>query len=210
MAIQIEFYESPKRPGEEEKGVRYHARPVTFHTTQTSTVVNRLHDYCSLSRGDIISALEGLGEVLASELKMGHRVHLKGIGYFQVTLSCSEIKSPKDMRVDNVKFKSIKFRADKILKGDMSELEIRRSRYQAHSAKLSHIEIDSLLTEYFQEHTFITSKKFQAVCQMTRSTAIRHINRLLAENKLKNMNTKSQPFYVPVPGNYRVSVVSDR
>lgn len=210
MAIRFEFYESPVRPGEEEKGVKYHARPVTFRTTQTSTIINRIHDYCSLSRGDIMSALEGLGEALADELRMGHRVHLKGIGYFQVTLSCPETTDPKETRANKVKFKSIKFRADKILKGDMSKLEIQRSNYRKHSAKLSHIEIDSLLTEHFQEHSFITSRQFQAICHMTRSTAIRHINRLIAENKLKNENTERQPFYVPVPGNYRVSVVANQ
>ena len=43
---------------------------------------------------------------------------------------------------------------------------------------------------------------FQALCRMTRSTAMRHIRRLRDEGKLKNEGGVMQPIYVPGNGYY--------
>ena len=205
MAVKFEFYESPVAPDKKKK-VRYHPRVVSFKTVETDQIIYDIRKRCSLTPADILATLSALKEALADRLREGQRVHLEGIGYFQVTLSAPETRNPKDTRANQVKFKSVKFRADQELKGELLSLKAERSNFRPHSARLSEIEIDQLLTTYFEENQVITRHDFQVLCTMTRVTAGRHINRLIEAKKLKNINTRYQPIYVPVPGNYHVSV----
>ncbi|MDR2003367.1 MAG: HU family DNA-binding protein [Prevotella sp.] len=206
MSVEFEFYESPVRPEDEGKGARYHARPVTFSTVTTDSIVEIIHSRCALSRGDIQNALIGLSEVLGEQLRKGYRIHLEGIGYFQITLTCPKTKDPKDTRANYVKFKSVKFRADKNLKGNLIGLKTKRSRYRNHSKKQSDLQIDMLLTDYFEENQFLDRRGFQQICHLTKSTALKHIKRLTEEKKLQNIGSPKHPLYMPVPGNYRMSV----
>ena len=206
MAVQFELYKTPM-PKEKKNKVRYHARPISYETVNTKKLVCRIHDRCSLSPSDVTATLEELKYEVAQCLKEGKKVHIDGLGYLQVTLSCEEeIRDPKDKRVHKVKLKAIKFKADKELKAELSDMEFHRSKYRPHSAGLSEVEIDMELTKYFAENQLITRKDFQYLCGMTQITAYRHIKRLIAEKKLQNKGTTHQPIYTPVPGNYRVSV----
>lgn len=207
MAVQFELYQTPM-PEDKKNKVRYHARPVSYETVDTKKLVYRIHDRCSLSPSDVISTLEELKYEVAQCLKEGKKVHIDGLGYLQITLSCEEeIRDPKDKRVHKVKLKAVKFKADKELKAELSDMEFHRSKYRPHSTGLSDIEIDMRLTEYFAENQIITRRKFQYLCEMTQITASRYIKKLITEKKLQNLGTTHQPIYTPVPGNYRVSVV---
>lgn len=206
MAVQFELYQTPM-PEDKKNKVRYHARPVSYETVDTKKLVYRIHDRCSLSPSDVISTLEELKYEVAQCLKEGKKVHIDGLGYLQITLSCEEeIRDPKDKRVHKVKLKAVKFKADKELKAELSDMEFHRSKYRPHSTGLSDIEIDMRLTEYFAENQIITRRKFQYLCEMTQITASRYIKKMITEKKLQNLGTTHQPIYTPVPGNYRVSV----
>jgi putative DNA-binding protein len=206
MAVQFELYKTPM-PKEKKNKVRYHARPINYETVDTENLVYRIHERCSLSPSDVIATLEELKYEVAQCLKEGKKVHIDGLGYLQVTLSCEEeIRDPKAKRVHKVKLKAIKFKADKELKAELSDMHFKRSKYKPHSTELSNTEIDMELTKYFAENHIITRKDFQYLCGMTQITAYRHIKRLIAEKKLQNKGTTHQPIYTPVPGNYRVSV----
>ena len=205
MAVQFELYNTPM-PEEKKNKVRYHARPVSYETVDTEDLIYRIHSRCSLSPSDVIATLEELKYEVAQCLKEGKKVHIDGLGYLQITLSCEEeIRDPKAKRVHKVKLKSVKFKADKELKAELSDIHFQRSKYKPHSAELSPIEIDMKLTEYFADNQIITRKDFQQLCRMTQITAYRHIKRLIAEKKLQNLGTTHHPIYTPVPGNYRVS-----
>lgn len=71
-----------------------------------------------------------------------------------------------------------------------------------HSAKLSEIEIDMRLKEYFTDHQIMQRSDFQRITGMVRSTAMIHIRRLRKEGKLLNIGIPNQPIYVPAPGFY--------
>lgn len=96
-----------------------------------------------------------------------------------------------------VKLKAIKFKADKELKAELSDMEFHRSKYRPHSAGLSEVEIDMELTKYFAENQLITRKDFQYLCGMTQITAYRHIKRLIAEKKLQTKELPTNPFIHP-------------
>lgn len=144
--------------------------------------------------------LDALNRSLVGWLKDGWRVHIDGIGYFDVSLTAPETRNPKDTKASSVKFKNVNFRADKELRYRVAELKAERSKAGSHSAHLSEIEIDMKLTEFFSENSILVRRDIEKICQMTRVTAGRCLKRLQEEKKLKNINTKQQPVYVPVPG----------
>lgn len=209
MAVQFEFAPIPT-PSDRTKKVRYYARVVNKQSVDTDDIAKEIQMACSLTDIDVKAVLNALNRSLETHLKEGRRVHLKGIGYFDVTLACPETRDPKKARASSVSFKGVNFRADKELKYRIGDLRAVRSHAGNHSAKLSEIEIDIRLTEFFAENQVLTRWELQKICSMTRITAVRCINRLIAEKKLKNINTKSQPIYVPVSGHYRVSVDAPR
>ncbi|NDW12226.1 DNA-binding protein [Bacteroides sp. 214] len=205
MAVQFEFYENPSKADEGKKKKGIHARVVSRETITTEQLVREIHGRSSLGIGEVESVLSYLSQKMSEHLRDGDRVHLEGIGYFQLTLACEKpLVSPK-MTARNVKFKSVKFRADQKLKNQVSWAKIERSKVRAHSESLSAIEIERVLTGYFAEHEVLTRVKLQQLCGMTSSTAYRHLTRLKKEGKLNNIGTLRHPIYVPVPGNFRIS-----
>ena len=65
-----------------------------------------------------------------------------------------------------------------------------------HSAKLSEIEIDMRLKEYFSDHQIMQRSDFQGITGMVRSTAMIHIRRLRQEGKPQNIGIPSQPTFI--------------
>ena len=202
MAVQFELYKTPM-PKEKKNKVRYHARPISFETVNTEKLVYRIHDRCSLSPSDVIATLEELKYEVAHCLKEGKKVHINGLGYLQITLSCEEeIRDPKAKRVHKVKLKAVKFKADKELKAELSDMHFQRSKYKPHSASLSEEEIDKKLTAYFATHPVLTRSNMQSLCSFTQSMASRQIRRLKAKGNLQNIGKPTQPIYIPTPGHY--------
>lgn len=202
MAIQFELYPTP-RPKDEEGQELYHARVVNFQHVDTDSLAREIQAATSLTVGDVKSVLSSLSQFMGSRLREGERIHLEGIGYFQVTLNTmGPITSPK-ARANQIKFKmGISFRADKNLRREMSVIKVERSKNKRHSVSRSSEEIDKLLNGYFSTHQIMTRSDFQRLCKLTLTTAARQIKRLKAEEKLENINTRYQPIYVPMPGYY--------
>lgn len=72
--------------------------------------------------------LDALNRSLVGWLKDGWRVHIDGIGYFDVSLTAPETRNPKDTKASSVKFKNVNFRADKELRYRVAELKAERSK----------------------------------------------------------------------------------
>lgn len=195
MTVLFDFYEAPPKEGEENT-FRVYARPVLASTVNTERVAAIIQERCSLTETDIIAALHSLGQVVAEQLQDGRRVHLEGLGYFSLSLECHDIQTRKDMRADRVSVKSIKFQADKELKGLVMQTKAERSNYRSHSARLTNEEMDRRVAEHFEENNIMTRRDFQRFCQVKKGLAFKHIHRLLEEGKIKNINTLRQPIYV--------------
>lgn len=205
MAIHFEWYENPVAPGEEDKK-KLHARITYNGRISTDEIRTDIQTRCSLTKTDVSAVLDALSHSLGEQLRQGRQVHLDGIGYFYPTLKCAEEVTPETKRKNTkVRLKGIKFRADKTLRSEIGNVELKNIKCAGHSNKLSNIEIDMRLKAYFAEHPMMTRAKFQGVCGLLKSTAKAHLRRLKAEGKIKNVNTPSQPIYVPVPGYYGVS-----
>lgn len=202
MAIRFELYKSPHPKGEEDKEL-YHARVVNYQHVDTNQLAKEIQEATSLTEGDVKAVLESLSQFMGIRLREGERVHLDGIGYFQVKLNSKKPITSSKTKVNQMELKTnICFAADKKLKSSVSVVKLERSKVKTHSATRSYEEIDALLTQYFSKHSILTRTDFQGICKFTVTTATRQLKRLKEEKKILNINTTYQPIYVPAPGYY--------
>lgn len=201
MAIQFEFYKNPQ-PEKEGEEPSYHPRVVNFHHVTTQKLAREIHMATTFGTAEVEAILMELSRCMGNHLCEGERVHLDGIGYFQITLQATEPIHSLTTRANKVRLKSINFQADKGLKSTCMTSHVKRSKYKPHSATLTEEEIDIILKDYFATHTVLTRTNMQSICCFTQSMASRHIRRLKALGKLENIGKLTQPIYIPGPGYY--------
>ena len=205
MAILYDWYENPGESDDsEEKGL--HPRIFLNGKVGTDKLCRMIHGRSSLSVGDVKNAFEMLAQICGEELREGREVHIEGLGYFAPILrSTQKVTRSTKNKWSKMELKTIGFRPDVRLRGELVGVKASRSKYARHSESLSEVEIDMRLKEYFAEHDVMLRYDFQEVCCMTRTTANRHLRRLLEEGKLKNIGKRMQPIYVAAAGYYGVS-----
>lgn len=196
MSIEYDFYRNPNSQGTNKK--RYHARVVSSDRISTDELAEEIQNECSLTVTDVKAVLIALGDKLAKHLGNGSKVHLEGIGYFQVNLQCKEeVCTTRSVRSENVEFKSVSYRADNELKKHLKKQKIQRSQTKIHSVEMTEEEIDQKLTDYFKTHDTLTRSQFEVLCTQVKSTAHRILQKLVKDGKLKNVSTKQHPVYMP-------------
>jgi predicted histone-like DNA-binding protein len=196
MSIEYDFYRNPNSQGSNKK--RYHARVVSSDRISTDELAEEIQKECSLTITDVKAVLIALGDKLAKHLGEGSKVHLDGIGYFQVNLQCKEeVCGTRSVRSDNVEFKSVSYRADNELKKHLKKQKIQRSQTKIHSVEMTEEEIDRKLMDYFKTHDALTRSQFEVLCTQVKSTAHRILQKLVKDGKLKNVSTKQHPVYMP-------------
>ena len=196
MSIEYDFYRNPNSQGTNKK--RYHARVVSSDRITTDELAEEIQNECSLTITDVKAVLIALGDKLAKHLGDGSKVHLEGIGYFQVNLQCKEeVCTTRSVRAENVEFKSVSYRADNELKKHLKKQKIQRSQTKIHSVEMTEEEIDQKLTDYFKTNDTLTRSQFEVLCTQVKSTAHRILQKLVKDGKLKNVSTKQHPVYMP-------------
>lgn len=196
MSIEYDFYRNPNSQGTDKK--RYHARVVSSDRITTDELAEEIQNECSLTITDVKAVLIALGDKLAKHLGDGSKVHLEGIGYFQVNLQCKEeVCTTRSVRSDNVEFKSVSYRADNELKKHLKKQKIQRSQTKIHSVEMTEEEIDQKLTDYFKTNDTLTRSQFEVLCTQVKSTAHRILQKLVKDGILKNVSTKQHPVYMP-------------
>lgn len=192
-----DLYTNPPRK-EDGKKPKLHARVVTTGTTDIRHLTQLIQQFSTLSAADIKAALVALTETMVFELSYGRKVHLEGLGVFELSLSSLPAEDAQEVRSEMIQVKNVVFRPEKRLKEKFRTLTIVRAEQKNHSRRLSAKKMDTLLAAYFNSHPFITRLQFQQVCGLTKSTATRRINALLKEGKLKRYGFYASPLYMPI------------
>lgn len=202
MAILFDWYENPESPDKAKKK-RFHPRIISNGQINTEELSRKIQIRCTLSETDVKAVLDALSHVMGEELGEGRQIHLDGIGYFKPTLTTTqEIRVDTPRRNSKVKLKNIQFRSDQSLKKAIGNVHLKQNKKSNHSPKLSKIEIDMRLKEYFDGHRILQRIDFQNLSGMLRTTAMAHIRRLCKEGKLQNIGLHNQPIYIPCVGFY--------
>ena len=201
MAVQFEFYKNPQQEETDEK--IYHPRVVNFQHVTTPYLASEIHSATTFSEAEVKAMLTELSRFMGNHLREGRRVHLDGVGYFQISLQTTEPVHSITAHADKVMFNSVNFQADKDLKSTLVGMHVQRSKCKPHSASLSEAEIDRKLTTYFSSNTVLTRSDMQSLCGFTHSMAARQLRRLKQQGNLKNIGRPTQPIYVPGEGHYK-------
>lgn len=202
MAIEYDLYRNPNPQGTNQ--TRYHARVVSGNRVSTRELAKEIQNECSLTIADVKAVLIALGDKLAKHLGEGDKVHIEGIGHFQVNLRCKEeVRTTHSVRSENIEFKSVSYRADNDLKKHLRTQKIQRSPTKTHSITMTEEETDRMLTGYFKTHETLTRRQFEILCSQVKSTAHRILRKLVEDGKLRNVATAHNPVYMPAKGHYR-------
>lgn len=205
MTAHYDFYRNPSSVNSK-KQPRLHARVVTHGTIGSDIIAKDIQACCSLTTADVKAVLTALQDTLVHHLKEGRRVHLEGLGFFQITLSCPPVRSSKEIRAESIRFKSVAFRPEQALRKRLHSTPFERVREKRHSRPLTEAEIDERLTLFFAEHTSLTRQRFQSLCGLTRTTALRRLKALIDSGKLQKSGYSRYPYYVPGEGFYGYGV----
>jgi predicted histone-like DNA-binding protein len=195
MGLKYDFYETPRREGGEEQTV-YHARVVTMGTMTTKDLAENIQGATSLTVGDVKAVLVALTQTMTTWLSDSWRIHLEGLGYFQLTLSCPPVKSPREIRAESIHVKSIAFRPEVAFKQAFRGLRPERTPIKRHSATHSEQEMEAILAAHFKDNQYLSCSQFIALSGYTPSTAARRLKQLVAAGKLKKINFGRAAFYV--------------
>ena len=74
----------------------FHARAVERETIRMDRLSHFVTHRCTVSESDILAVLTALSDVMVDAFLEGHRVYLRGLGYFDITLTNDEIRSLKE------------------------------------------------------------------------------------------------------------------
>jgi len=194
MAIKYDLYQIPSQTGEEEKA-RLHARVVTKDTVSTEKLAKQIEYSSSLTESDVRAVVSSLSNRILAALAQGSRVHIEGLGYFQLGITCTDQINKKEARAHMVKFKTIHFLPEKSVKEKFRNVKFERSTLKIHSRNNSLQEIEEILKAYFTQHDFISRASFQDICGLTKSTALNRINQLIEKGKLTKVGIHRFPLY---------------
>ena len=203
MAALYDLFRTPQPKGEEK--VRYHARSVVTGKLNGRDLVRTIAKRSAFKEGIVAGVLIALEEVLSDSLAEGKSVQLEGVGAFRISAKSPSVRDRREIRAESIEFKGVVYKADKKLLKKLTTTKFMRTKYSRCSADISEIEIDGLLTEYFKEHDYITTKEMQVLCGLSNATALRRLKERVKEGKLSHPGHLRAPFYFPVPGNYGVS-----
>lgn len=201
MKAEYDFYKNPIPKGSNRKP-RLHARIVPSGTVDSKILAEEIHDASSLTIGDVEATITMLSEIMIRNLKEGKRIHIKGLGYFEMTLQCPPIKDPKEIRAESIRFKSLAFRPEVALKKELSTTRFVRAARKRHSKERTADKIEELLTRYFSTHETMSRWDFQVLCGFRKATANRRLAELVKAKKLRKEGLYRFPVYMPTEGHF--------
>ena len=203
MAALYDLFRTPQP--KDKKKVRYHARSVVTGKVDTHDLVRIIAQRSAFKEGVVTGVLVSLEDVLSELLADGKSVQLDGVGAFRISAKSPSVRDRHEIRSESIEFKGVVYKADKKLLRKLSATKFWRTKDSHCSEDISEIEIDGVLTEFFKDHDFITTKELEQLCGLSNATALRRLKDRVNEGKLTHPGHLRAPFYFPAPGNYGVS-----
>lgn len=105
---------------------KYYAVPVRSGLIDLKYIADILEKRSSLSKGDIISTIVGLVDVLQDYLKDGYNVRIDDLGIFSISVSSDGFEDPEQCKPHKVRANKICFRADSNLRRNLKFVRFER------------------------------------------------------------------------------------
>ena len=208
MPVKYDFFLTPQ-PKEKQQKVRYHARTVVDRTLNNKDIATEIAKRCTIRKAEAMAVMEEMSEIFLQKLAEGHAIKLEGIGTFHISAKSPSVRTKNEVRAESIKFGGVVFRAEKKLLRKLSDTKFQKVMHSQTSSEISDIEIDGLLTEYFKDHAYITTKELQDLCGLSNHTALRRLKERVQEGRMTHPGHRHSAFYFPVPGTYGISTDKD-
>ena len=195
MEIEYDLYENPGKDGDGSQ--RLHAKVVTKNVVTTKNLRENITRKCTATPADVAAVLTAISDELYDALSNGYSVHIDGLGYFSLSLSCnSEIGSGNMDNVD-VWVRGIKFVPEKVFVEKFETANLVRVKDESrHSEKITDEEVMKRLETYFAKNQYMQRTDFEELTGFNLSKSSRYIKRLVDDGVLKNIASKFHPVYV--------------
>lgn len=197
MAILYDWYKTPQPQASQGEDVKVHPRIHFNGSVDTRQISEMIQQSCSLTKADVAAALAALSEIMGRELADGKLVHLCGLGYFYPTLTTTQpVRAADKGKGSKVVLKSIRFVADKQLKTEVGGVQAKCWNCNPNTETAKAVDVNSFVARHFEGSQYILRRDLQQMLGMSRTTACRHIKRLLAEGGLRRAGNPRQGVYV--------------
>ena len=206
MAVKYDFFLTPQ-PKEKQENVKYHARTVVESTLTNKDIADEISRRCTIRKAEAMAVLEEVADIFLEKLSEGHAIQLKGIGTFHISAKSPSVSSKKEVRAESIECGGVVYRAEKKLLRQLGNTKFQKVSCSQTSVELGDIELDGILTEYFKDHPYITTKELQDLSGLSNHTALRRLKERVKAGKMTHPGHRYSAFYFPVPGNYGISIL---
>lgn len=197
MEIEYDLYENPGKDGTGSQ--RLHAKVVTKNVVTTKNLRENITRKCTATPADVAAVLTAISDELYDALSDGYSVHIDGLGYFSLSLSCNSEAGSRNMDNVDVWVRGIKFVPEKVFVEKFGTANLVRVKDESrHSEKMSDDEVMKRLETYFAKCQYMQRSDFEELTGFNLSKSSRYIKRLVDDGVLKNISSKFHPVYVLV------------
>lgn len=183
MTAQYGLFRNPPHKGEKESNI-LHARIIPGRTIRIDRVTREISECTSFSPGDVKGLLQAFADVLVSYLEDGDEVELEGLGHFSVSLKCPKITSPRQVRAEDINFKSVNFRCSKEITERLRSMKVERKPGSSKPVKYTVEERKEKILKYLGKHETVMSSECMGINECTRYLALKDLKELIAEKKI--------------------------
>ena len=208
MAVKYDFFLTPQ-PKEKQQKVRYHARTVVDRTFSNKDIATEISKRCTINKAEAMAVMDEMADIFLQKLSEGHAIKLEGIGTFHISAKSPSVRTKKEIRAESIQCGGVVYRAEKKLLRKLSTTKFQKVAYSKTSLDVSDIELDSILTNHFKNHPYITTKELQDLSGLSNHTALRRLKERVEAGKMTHPGHRYSGFYFPVPGNYGTSTDKD-
>lgn len=196
MGAKYALYENPNPKGDGKKQP-LHARIVPKGTIHTQDIAEEIADSCGYSTATTKGMLDALAKVISKNLRRGYTVELDDLGSFSISLKCRPVMDKKELRSWSVHFGNIHFKGSKRLKEQLKPIDLERDS-AAGATCYSPEQRKGRILNAAEGKDYFTAAQYIRLNGCNRTTAIRDLNELIEEEKIKKLGHGKTVLYVPV------------
>ena len=168
----------------------------------TKEMAERISHACTLHKADVVAVLNALGHEMSEALLDGRTVQMDEIGSFGLKLGLKEPKYLDDrVTSQDVVVKGVSFRPCKELKEALRGAEIVSGGHAVRTLLTRDI-VERRLRTFFEDHPYIYRSQMEQVCECSKYLALKYLDELVAEGRLRALGRKNSRFYAPAPGGF--------
>ncbi len=168
----------------------------------TKEMAERISHACTLHKADVVAVLNALGYEMSEALLDGRTVQMDEIGSFSLKLGLKEPKYLDDrVTSQDVVVKGVSFRPCKELKEALRGAEIVSGGHAVRTLLTRDI-VERRLRTFFEDHSYIYRSQMEQVCECSKYLALKYLDELVAEGRLRALGRKNSRFYAPAPGGF--------